>query len=106
MIQKEKLDKIAKAVIEQIGDLKLSKHTISSMIEDDRGELMAILVGTDFVVTQSVPLINLLYQTVDRDSFGYIMDKVGNHLSSFLEDSPRVSYDAKFDLYYYFKIFY
>ena len=101
MINKDKLDKIANTIIEEMGDLKLVKQT---MVQDDRKELMSILIGIDFIVTENVPLINLLHQTVDRDSFTYIMNRVGKHLSSFYGDDLTVSYDSKFDMYYYFKI--
>ena len=48
MINKDKLDKIANTIIEEMGDLKLVKQT---MVQDDRKELMSILIGIDFVVT-------------------------------------------------------
>ena len=101
MINKDKLDKIANTIIEEMGDLKLVKQT---MVQDDRKELMSILIGIDFVVTENVPLINLLHQTVDRDSFTYIMNRVGKYLSSFYGDDLTVDYDSKYDMYYYFKI--
>ena len=100
-MKKDKLDKIANTIIEQMGDLKLVKQT---MVRDDREELMSILIGIDFIVTENVPLINLLHQTVDRDSFTYIMNRVGEYLSSFYGDDLTVTYDSKYDMYYYFKI--
>ena len=100
-MKQDKLDKIANTIIEQMGDLKLVKQT---MVRDDREELMSILIGIDFIVTENVPLINLLHQTVDRDSFTYIMNRVGEYLSSFYGDDLTVTYDSKYDMYYYFKI--
>lgn len=105
-MNKEKLDKIVDEIILEMGDLQLTKQTISYLIRNEYKELVALLVGADFVLTGDVPLIDLLYRSVDPKSFSHVMNRVGNHLSSVLDGNPRVVYDAKFDEYYYFTISY
>ena len=99
-MNRKKLDKIVDVIFEYIGEIEEGpfrhgvRQELVSLINKD-GDLLCYVMNRKFVVTENVPLLEMLESSLDEESFRYIMNKVGNRFIEFYNRKQTVEYDKR-----------
>ena len=90
----KKLDKIIDDIFSEMGRIE-NGYNVYYGVVDERGDLVAYGLTKHFIVTDNVPHLNMLKNSLDPESFEYIINTVGNKLYELYSgsDSRTVRYD-------------
>ena len=78
-MNKDKLDKLVDTILQEMGEIKESYGSLD--MYNQRQELISVKTFSDFILTNNVPLLEMLETAMDQESFNYVITRAGNYVS-------------------------
>ena len=96
-MNKDKLDKIIGDIFSEIGEIKhgdcdKGEYLGYNGLLNENGDLIAFKLTDLFYITKYFPLLDMLKNSLDEDSFKYLMNRVGNMLGDLYYTKEPVEY--------------